>query len=140
MNQPERRTSDRPLPFGPQPAGRGRGPLGGHGPMGPMMGAGEKAHDFKGTMAKLVRYLGAYRVAIVIVLLFAAGSTVFPHTDNLVASFHVRDIDTVGIIILVDDCSPSLVGFTPRRNMRRNISASIPTPTSHQAPVTHPRA
>jgi ATP-binding cassette subfamily B protein len=45
--------------------------------MGPMMGPGEKPRDFRGTMAKLVRYLDAYRVAIVIVLLFAAGSTVF---------------------------------------------------------------
>jgi ATP-binding cassette subfamily B multidrug efflux pump len=76
MNQPERRTSDRLLPFGPQPGGRRRGPFGGHGPMA-MMGQGEKARDFRGTMSKLLRYLSAYRVAIVIVLLFAAGSTVF---------------------------------------------------------------
>jgi len=76
MNQPERRTSDRLLPFGPQPGGQRRGPFGGHGPMA-MMAQGEKARDFRGTMTKLLRFLSAYRVAIVIVLLFAAGSTVF---------------------------------------------------------------
>jgi ATP-binding cassette subfamily B protein len=44
--------------------------------MGGMM-RGEKAHDFKGTMAKLVRYLGAYRLAILAVMVLAAASTVF---------------------------------------------------------------
>jgi ATP-binding cassette subfamily B multidrug efflux pump len=76
MNQPERRTSDRLLPFGPQPGGQRRGPFGGHGPMA-MMAQGEKARDFRGTMTKLLRFLSAYRVAIIIVLLFAAGSTIF---------------------------------------------------------------
>lgn len=52
-----------------------RGP-GGHGPHGPM-GAGEKAKDFKGTMKKLMEYLGTFRIGIVIVMLFAAGGTVF---------------------------------------------------------------
>jgi ATP-binding cassette subfamily B multidrug efflux pump len=55
---------------------RGRGPMGRHGPMAMMM-KGEKAHDFKGTMIKLIRYLGAYRVSVVIVMIFAAASTVF---------------------------------------------------------------
>jgi ATP-binding cassette, subfamily B, multidrug efflux pump len=76
MNQPERSTSDRSLPFGPQPGGPRRGPFGGHGPMA-MMAPGEKARDFRGTMTKLLHYLSAYRIAIVIVLLFAVGSTVF---------------------------------------------------------------
>ena len=30
---------------------------------------GEKARDFKGTMRKLIEYLGAYRLAILIVLI-----------------------------------------------------------------------
>jgi ATP-binding cassette subfamily B protein len=77
MNQPARSTSDRVPAFGPQPGRPRSGPFGGHGPMGPMMGPGEKPRDFRGTMAKLVRYLSAYRVAIIVVLLFAAGSTVF---------------------------------------------------------------
>jgi len=38
---------------------------------------GEKARDFKGTMRKLIAYLGAYRISILIVMLVAAGSTVF---------------------------------------------------------------
>jgi ATP-binding cassette subfamily B protein len=42
-----------------------------------MMMRGEKAHDFKGTMIKLIRYLGAYRVSMVIVMIFAAASTIF---------------------------------------------------------------
>jgi ATP-binding cassette subfamily B multidrug efflux pump len=54
---------------------RGRGPMGRHGPMAMMRG--EKAHDFKGTMIKLIRYLGAYRVSVAIVMIFAAASTVF---------------------------------------------------------------
>jgi ATP-binding cassette subfamily B multidrug efflux pump len=77
MNQPPRSTSDRMPPFGQGPM-RGRGPFGGHGPMGAAMGGPtEKPRDFRGTMRRLIQYLGAFRVAIVVVLLFAAGSTVF---------------------------------------------------------------
>jgi ATP-binding cassette subfamily B protein len=54
---------------------RGRGPMGGHGPMAMMRG--ERARDFRGTMAKLMQYLGAFRVSIAIVLLFAVASTAF---------------------------------------------------------------
>ncbi len=47
------------------------------GPMGgPMMGApGAKARDFKGTMKKLIQYLGEYRGLIIIVFVFAIFST-----------------------------------------------------------------
>ena len=47
------------------------------GPMGgPMMGApGAKARDFKGTMKKLIEYLGAYRNLIIVVFFFAVLST-----------------------------------------------------------------
>jgi ATP-binding cassette subfamily B multidrug efflux pump len=48
---------------------------GGHGPMAMMKG--EKARDFKGTMRQLLQYLGAYRIAILIVGLFAVASTTF---------------------------------------------------------------
>ncbi|MBN2083882.1 MAG: ABC transporter ATP-binding protein [Anaerolineales bacterium] len=54
--------------------------MGGHGPMGggPMaMMKGEKPRDFKGTFAKLIRYLGEYRLPILIVMLFAVASTIF---------------------------------------------------------------
>jgi ATP-binding cassette subfamily B multidrug efflux pump len=52
--------------------------MGGHGPMGRgIMMKGEKARDFKGTMLKLVRYLGAYKLSISVVLVFAVASTIF---------------------------------------------------------------
>ena len=50
-----------------------RGPRRGH---GPMMG-GEKAKDFKGTIGKLFRYIGKYKAAVVVVAIFAIGSTIF---------------------------------------------------------------
>lgn len=51
-----------------------RGPMG-HGPGA--MGAGEKAKDFKGTMKTLLSYLGKYRFAIILVVVFAIGSAAF---------------------------------------------------------------
>jgi ATP-binding cassette subfamily B multidrug efflux pump len=48
--------------------GRGRGPMGG-GPMAMMRG--EKPRDFKGTLNKLVKYLGKYRILILVIWLFA---------------------------------------------------------------------
>jgi ATP-binding cassette subfamily B protein len=52
----------------------GRGPMGG--PGGHMMGGPvAKARDFKGTMRKLIQYLGAYRLSILIVIIFAVAST-----------------------------------------------------------------
>ncbi|AEF18271.1 Xenobiotic-transporting ATPase [Thermoanaerobacterium xylanolyticum LX-11] len=53
-----------------RPVMRRHGPMGGH---GPMVG-GEKANDFKGTMKKLMKYLGEYKLSIFFVILFAAGS------------------------------------------------------------------
>lgn len=55
---------------------RRRGPMGGHGPGGPMM-AGEKAKDFKGTVKKLIHYLSSYHLGILAVMIFAISSTVF---------------------------------------------------------------
>ena len=49
------------------------GPMGG-GPMA-MMRKGEKPRDFKGTLNKLIQYLGQYRPLIVIVWLLAIAST-----------------------------------------------------------------
>ena len=47
-------------------------------PMGRRRGTpGEKAKDFKGTIKKLLGYMGYYKIAIVVVMIFAAGSTVF---------------------------------------------------------------
>lgn len=55
---------------------RKRGPMGGNGPMGGM-GAGEKAKDFKGTIKKLLQYMANYKFQILLVVVFAIGSTVF---------------------------------------------------------------
>lgn len=55
---------------------RRRGPMGGHGPMGGMAG-GEKAKDFKKSFRKLLAYIGRYKFAVLIVMIFAAASTVF---------------------------------------------------------------
>ena len=38
---------------------------------------GEKAKNFRGTLGKVLRYIGAYRIAILMVALFAIGGTVF---------------------------------------------------------------
>lgn len=58
----------------PMPEGKRRGGMRHHpGAMGPV----EKAKDFKGTLKKFISYLGIYKVALVFVVLFALGSTVF---------------------------------------------------------------
>lgn len=48
------------------------GPMGGHG-----MGSTEKAKNFKGSIGKLIKYMGRYKFAILIVVIFAAIATVF---------------------------------------------------------------
>ena len=52
---------------GPRPGGRGPG----------AMMPGEKAKDFKGTMKKLLAYLGKFLPSIILVLVCAAASTIF---------------------------------------------------------------
>ena len=52
-------------------------PRRGHGPMGGMRGGFEKPKDFKGTFSKLLDYLRPYRLKLIIVMIFAIGSTVF---------------------------------------------------------------
>ncbi len=47
------------------------------GPMGGGMGAGEKAKDFKGTVKKLAKYLAEFRWQMIMVAIFAVGSTMF---------------------------------------------------------------
>ena len=71
MNENKVKTSNTPQ----------RGPMGG-GPMGggPMRGIGmtaPKAKDFKGTMYKLIGYLGTHRLTILLVWVLAVVSTVF---------------------------------------------------------------
>ena len=61
------------MSHGPRATGRRRAPRGG-GPMGQMM-KGDKASDFKGTMKKLIKYLGRYKIIIIIAIVIAAAST-----------------------------------------------------------------
>ena len=49
---------------------------GGRGPMGRMM-PGEKAQDFKGTIGKLVRFMGQFKVAFIAAIVFAVASAAF---------------------------------------------------------------
>ena len=49
-----------------------RGPMGGHG-----MGAVEKAKDFKGTIGKLLKYMGRHWITLIFIILFAGGSAAF---------------------------------------------------------------
>ena len=49
---------------------------GGRGPMGRMM-PGEKAQDFKGTIGKLVRFMGQFKVAFIAAIVFAIASAAF---------------------------------------------------------------
>ena len=52
-----------------------RGPMGhGH---GRGMHGGEKARDFKGSMAKLLRYMGRYKFRFILMFVFAVAGTVF---------------------------------------------------------------
>ena len=51
---------------------RRRGPMGGRG-----MVPAEKAKNFKGSIKKLISYIGRYKVGIFFVMIFAAVSTVF---------------------------------------------------------------
>ena len=55
------------------PARRQRGPMGGRGPMG----RGEKPKDFKGTIRKLLGYVGRHKVAVFFAIVFAMCSVIF---------------------------------------------------------------
>ena len=91
-----------------------RGPMGGHG-MGAMM-PGAKAKDFKGSITKLVGYLGKYKWTIVFVWILTIVSTVFTilgpkilgqATDELftgvmnqIAGAGAIDFGKIGVILL----------------------------------------
>src|SRR5260221_9324715 len=60
-------------PAAPQARPAAMGPMG----RGPMVMGVQKARDFKGTMRKLIQYLSAYKLAIVVVIIFSIASTVF---------------------------------------------------------------
>ena len=54
-----------------------RRPMRGRGPMGRGMMPGEKAKDFRGSVGKLLNYMGRYKIALVFVLVFAICGTAF---------------------------------------------------------------
>lgn len=101
MSENNRTTQDK-APAGARPGG---GP-GGRGPMGFNMMAGAKAKDFKGSMSKLMGYLGAHKWTIAFVWLLAVASTVFTimgpkilagATDELVGGYMAQLSGTGGI-------------------------------------------
>ncbi len=79
MNTQNNKPTTNPAPAGVRPPMGGpmggRGPMGGGGPMA-MMRRGEKPRDFKGTLNKLLQYLGRYKLLILFIWLLAIASTV----------------------------------------------------------------
>ncbi len=69
-----------------------RKPMRGPGGPGGHMMMGEKAKDFKGTLLRLLRYIGKYKIAVLIVLIFAVGSTVFSVYGPKVLSWATTDL------------------------------------------------
>jgi len=67
-------SSSTPTNRGPAKGGQVGGPMGRGGPMG-MLGKAEKPRDFKGTLKKLIQYLGRYKLLILFVWLLAIAST-----------------------------------------------------------------
>ena len=90
------------------------GPMG-HGPQA--MIKGESARDFKGTLAKLVKYLGTYKITILVVMVLAMASTIFSiagpkilgqattrlfeGAQAIIAGTGSIDFDYIGQIILI---------------------------------------
>ncbi len=76
-----------------------RGPMG-HGPGGRMM-PGEKPKNLKGTLAKLIAFMGRFKAAIVVVLVFAVGSTIFNIVGPKVRSTATTELFN-GIVAKID--------------------------------------
>ena len=58
-------------------SGERRQPMRGRGPMGRGMMPGEKAKDFRGSVGKLLNYMGRYKIALVFVIILAICGTAF---------------------------------------------------------------
>lgn len=127
-----------------------RGPMGGRG-----MGRGEKAKDFKGTLRQLIRYIGQYKIGIIVVMVVAVASTIFnvispkvmgEATTSLASGLMAKvqgtggiDFDYIGRILLivlgmyaVSACLSLVQGFVMTGitqkicyRMRRDISQKI---------------
>lgn len=66
--------------------------MGGHGPGGPVGRVVEKPKDFKGTIVRIVEYLRGYRVLLVLVGIFAIGSTLFNVVGPKVLSLATTEV------------------------------------------------
>ena len=73
-----------------------RGPMG-HGPGGRMM----PGENLKGTLAKLIAFMGRFKAAIVVVLVFAVGSTIFNIVGPKVLSTATTELFN-GIVAKID--------------------------------------
>ena len=76
-----------------------RGPMG-HGPGGGMTPGG-KPKNLKGTLAKLIAFMGRFKAAIVVVLVFAVGSTIFNIVGPKVLSTATTELFN-GIVAKID--------------------------------------
>ncbi|BAK44390.1 ABC transporter ATP-binding protein [Eggerthella sp. YY7918] len=72
----------------------------GHGPGGHMI-PGEKPKDFKGTLKKMISFMGRFKVALVVVFVFAIGSTVFNIVGPKVLSTATTELFN-GIVAKID--------------------------------------
>ena len=90
---------------GPGMRGPGmRGPGGGR-------GAGEKASDFKGTWAKLIRYCRKYVPAMIVAVIFAIGGTVLTLKGPDKLSEMTKEISN-GLLTGIDMDAVARIGFT----------------------------
>ncbi len=80
-----------------------RGPMGGHGPMGGGPGAmmgGARAKDFKGGGKKLLQYLSPFKWKLVMVIFFAALSTVFTIVGPKILALATDEL-TSGLVAII---------------------------------------
>ncbi len=78
MTMPNHTPTTNPTPAGGPGMMGGRAPMGGMRPGGgpmAMMRRGEKPRDFKGTLRKLIQYLGRYQALIIFIMVLAIAST-----------------------------------------------------------------
>ena len=91
--------SGRPAPAATAARPPRRGPMGGHG-HGRMM-PGEKPKDFKGTLKKMLAFMGRFKALLVVVFAFAIGSTVFNIVGPKVLSEATTELFN-GIVAKID--------------------------------------
>ncbi|MDD4699217.1 MAG: ABC transporter ATP-binding protein [Oscillospiraceae bacterium] len=71
-----------------------RGPMGGHGPGGHMMQGGEKAKNFSVTIKRLLAYLKAVKIALLLVLAATIVSTIFSTVSPKILANAANSIQT----------------------------------------------